>query len=341
MNKKNAKHAERGQYKAGRARAAAAVAALSLAASIAAPQFAHAQAYPNKPVKVIVPFPAGGSVDVLARIVGEKVSAKWGQPVVVENRAGAGGNIGAEAVYRAEPDGYTILSSPPGPLSINLNLYKSLAYDPLKFVPITVLAIVPNVITAKIDLPANSVRELIAHAKANPGKVVYASQGNGSTSHLSAQMFATMAGVDLVHIPYKGEGPALTDIVGGRVDMFIGNIAAALRFQQAGKVKFLGVASTRRSPVAPDIPTVTEAGLPGFVTSAWFAMVAPPGTPNAIVQQINGAVVEALKLPDVQKRYLDQGAEPVGNTSAEMAAFVKDEMARWQKVITSANVTLN
>ena len=302
---------------------------------------AAAQGFPNKPIKVIVPFPAGGSADVLARIVGEKLSSKWGQPVIVENRAGAGGNIGAEAVYRADPDGYTLLSSPPGPLSINLNLYKSLNYDPTRFVPITVLAIVPNVITARTDLPANSVRELIAYAKANPGKVVYASQGNGSTSHLSAQMFASMAGLDLVHVPYKGEGPALTDIVGGRVDIFIGNIAAALKFQQAGKVKFLGVANQRRSPVAPDIPTVTEAGLPGFIASAWFAMVAPPGTPNAIVQQLNAAAVEALRMPDVQKRYLDQGAEPVGNSTSEMAAFVKDEMARWQKVITSANVTLN
>ena len=321
----------------------AVVAALGVAGvlSMALAGQALAQAFPNKPVKIVVPFPAGGSADVLARIVGEKLSTKWSQPVIVENRAGAGGNIGAEAVYRAEPDGYTLLSSPPGPLSINLNLYKTLAYDPTRFVPITVLALVPNVITAKTDLPANSVRELIAFAKANPGKLVYASQGNGSTSHLSAQMFATMAGVELVHVPYKGEGPALTDIVGGRVDMFIGNIAAALKFQQAGKVKFLGVASTRRSPVAPDIPTVAEAGLPGFIASAWFAMVAPPGTPAAIAQQINAAAVEALRMPDVQKRYLDQGAEPVGNTTAEMAAFVKEEMARWQKVITSANVTLN
>ena len=216
---------------------------LCAAAGLAAiPAFAQ-PGFPNKVVKVIVPFPAGGSADVLARIVGEKLANKWGQAVVVENRAGAGGNIGAEAVYRADPDGYTLLSSPPGPLSINHNLYKQLPYDPTRFVPISVLAIVPNVITTKLDLPVNSVRELIAYAKANPGKVVYASQGNGSTSHLSAQMFASMAGIELTHIPYKGEGPALVDIVAGRVDIFIGNIAAALRFQQAGKVKFLGVAA--------------------------------------------------------------------------------------------------
>ncbi len=296
--------------------------------------------FPNKAVRVIVPFPAGGSADVLARIVGEKLSAKWGQPVVVDNRVGAGGNIGAEFVYRADPDGYTILSSPPGPLSINHNLYKQLPFEPARFVPITVLAIVPNVITAKLDLPANSAKELIAYAKANPGKVIYASQGNGSTSHLSAQMFATMTGIELTHVPYKGEGPALVDIVAGRVDIFIGNIAAALRFQQAGKVKFLGVASRTRSPVAPDIPAAPELGLPDFIASAWFAFVAPPGTPNAIVQQINAATVEALKMPDVRKRFLEQGAEPVGNTTAEMAAFVKEEMARWQNVIKTANVTL-
>ncbi len=296
--------------------------------------------FPNKLVKIVVPFPAGGSADVLARIVGEKLSAKWGQPVVVENRVGAGGNIGAEAVYKADPDGYTILSSPPGPLSINHNLYKQLAFDPNKFVPVTVLAIVPNVITAKLDLPANSVKELIAHAKANPGKVIYASQGNGSTSHLSAQMFATMAGVELTHIPYKGEGPALVDIVAGRVDIFIGNIAAALRFQQSGKVKFLGVASARRSPVAPDTPSATEVGMPDFIASAWFAFVLPPGTPNAIAQQVNAATVEALRLPDVRKKFLEQGAEPVGNSTSEMAAFVKEEMTRWQKVIQTANVTM-
>ena len=304
------------------------------------PAFAPAQGFPTKVVRVVVPFPAGGSADFLARVVSEKLAQKWGQPVLVDNRVGAGGNIGAEVVYRAEPDGYTLLSSPPGPLSINHNLYKNLSYDPARFVPITVLALVPNVISAKPDLPANSVKELIAYAKANPGKIIYASQGNGSTSHLSAQMFATMAGVEFVHVPYKGEGPALVDLIAGRVDIFIGNIAAGLRFQQAGKVKFLGVASRTRSPVAPDTPAAPEFGLPDFIASAWFAFVAPPGTPNAIAQQINAAAVEALRLPDVQKRFLEQGAEPVGNTPAEMAAFVREETARWQNVIRTANVTL-
>jgi tripartite-type tricarboxylate transporter receptor subunit TctC len=297
--------------------------------------------YPAKVVRVVVPFPAGGSNDVLCRILGDKLSQKWGQPVVIENRAGAGGNIGADAVAKAEADGYTLLCSPPGPLSINHNLYKSLSYDPAAFVPVTVLATVPNVVTARIDLPVNSLQELIAYAKANPGKINYASQGNGSTSHLSAAMLQSMAGLQMVHVPYKGEGPALVDIVAGRVDIFIGNLAAALRFHQTHRAKILAVASARRSPVLPDIPTTVESGLPDFITSAWFGLVAPPGTPSAVVTRINADAVEALKLPDVKARFLEQGAEPVANTPAEMAAFVKEEMARWQKVIQTANVTLS
>jgi tripartite-type tricarboxylate transporter receptor subunit TctC len=313
--------------------------ALAFAALLAVP--AAAQSWPAKTVRVVVPFPAGGSADVLARIVSEKMSVRWGQPVIVDNRAGAGGNIGADAVYRADPDGYTILSSPPGPLSINLNLYDKLSYDPLKFVPVTVLALVPNVVTARQDFPAGSLKELIAYAKANPGKVIYASQGNGSTSHLSASMLATMAGLDLVHVPYKGEGPALVDVSAGRVDIFIGNIAAALRLQQAGRVKFLGLTHPKRSSVAPDVPTTAESGMPDFVASAWFAMVLPPGTPAAIAQQVHAAAAEALRLPDVREKFLAQGAEPVGQPPAETAAFIKEEMNRWQKVIKDAKVTLS
>jgi tripartite-type tricarboxylate transporter receptor subunit TctC len=303
------------------------------------PAFAQG-GYPNKQVRIVVPFPAGGSADTLCRIVGEKLGATWGQPVIIDNRAGAGGNIGAEVAYRADPDGYTLLCSPPGPLSINHNLYKTLPYDWAKFAPITVLAVVPNVITARVDLPADSAQALIAYAKANPGKVTYASQGNGSTSHLSAQMFATMAGIEMVHVPYKGEGPALIDVTAGRVDIFIGNIAAALRFERAKQVKFLGLASRTRSPVAPEVPTAAEIGLPDLLASAWFAVVAPPGTPDAIVRKINADTAAALKLPDVQSRFLEQGAEPQGDTSAATAAFIKEEEARWRDVIKSANVVL-
>ncbi len=313
--------------------------AVLLTLLLAAPAYGQA-AYPQKPVRVIVPFPAGGSNDTLCRIAGDKLSTAWNQPVIIDNKPGAGGNIGAEVAYRAEPDGYTLLCAPPPPLAINHNLYKSLSYDPSKFVPITVLALVPNVITARKDFPAESAKELVAYAKANPGQVTYASQGNGSTSHLTAEMFSTMAGVKLVHVPYKGEGPALVDLTAGRVDIFFGNIAAALRFQKAGQAKFFGVTNRTRSPVAPDVPTAAEAGYPDLVSVTWFALVAPPGTPDAIVKKINADTAAALKLPDVQTKFLDQGAEPLGQDPATTAQFIKDEERRWREVIKSANVTL-
>ena len=313
--------------------------AVLLTLLLAAPAYGQA-AYPQKPVRVIVPFPAGGSNDTLCRIAGDKLSTAWNQPVIIDNKPGAGGNIGAEVAYRAEPDGYTLLCAPPPPLAINHNLYKSLSYDPSKFVPITVLALVPNVITARKDFPAESAKELVAYAKANPGQVTYASQGNGSTSHLTAEMFSTMAGVKLVHVPYKGEGPALVDLTAGRVDIFFGNIAAALRFQKAGQAKFFGVTNRTRSPVAPDVPTAAEAGYPDLVSVTWFALVAPPGTPDAIVKKINADTAAALKLPDVQTKFLDQGAEPLGKDPATTAQFIKDEERRWREVIKSANVTL-
>jgi len=307
---------------------------------IALPGAANAQEWPQKTVRIVVPFPAGGSNDTLCRIVADKLSGAWKQPVIVDNKAGAGGNIGAEIVYGATGDGYTLLCSPPGPLSINHNLYKTLPYDWSKFVPVTVLALSPNVITARKDLPANSAQELIAYAKANPGKVTYASQGNGSTSHLSAQMLATQAGIDMVHVPYKGEGPALIDITASRVDIFVGNISAALRFEKSGQVKFLGLAAKKRSPVAPDVPNAAEIGLPDLIASAWFAIVAPPGTPEAIVQKINKDTAAALALADVRARFLEQGAEPQGDSLPATAAFIKEEEARWRAVIKSANVTL-
>jgi tripartite-type tricarboxylate transporter receptor subunit TctC len=305
----------------------------------AGPAFAQG-AYPHKQVRIVVPFPAGGTADILCRITGEKLSATWNQPVIIDNRAGAGGNVGAEIAYRAEPDGYTVLCSPPGPLSINHNLYKTLPYDWTKFVPITVLAVVPNVMSARIDLPASTAQELIAYAKANRGKVTYASQGNGSTSHLSAQMLATMAGIEMIHVPYKGEGPALVDLTAGRVDIFIGNISAALRFEKAKQLKFLGLASRTRSPVAPDVPSAPEIGLPGLISSAWFGVVVPPGTPESVVQKINADTAAALRLPEVRSRFLELGAEPQGDTTAATAAFIKDEEARWRSVIRSANVVL-
>lgn len=297
--------------------------------------------FPKAPIRIIVNFPAGGTVDALARIVGQKLSEKWGQPVVVDNRPGAGGNIGATMVYTAEPDGYTLLASPPGPLSINQSLFKKLQFDPTKFVPITMLAMIPNVIAARADFPANSAKELIAYAKANPDKVTYGSQGNGSTSHLSGQMLANMGGVKLLHIPYKGEGPALTDLVAGRVDLFVGNISAVAKYKEDKKVKFFGVASTQHAKLAPDTPTAAEAGLPDFQSSAWFALVAPPGTPDPITKKIHAAVIEALNLPDVRQKVAALGGEVAGNSPKELADFMAAERTRWKNVIETANVTLD
>jgi len=301
---------------------------------------AQAQTWPEKGVRIVVPFPPGGSNDALCRIVADKLSTEWKQSVIVDNKPGAGGNIGAEIAFHAAGDGYTLLCAPPPPLAINHNLYKTLPFDWTKFVPITVLALVPNVITARKDFPAESAKELVAYAKANPGKVTYASQGNGSTSHLTAEMFSTMTGIKLVHVPYKGEGPALIDLTAGRVDIFFGNIAAALRFQKAGQAKFFGVTNRTRSPVAPEVPTAAEAGYPDLVSVTWFAVVAPPGTPDAVIRKVNADIAAALKLPDVRAKFLDQGAEPQGQSAQATAQFIKEEESRWRAVIKSANVTL-
>ena len=311
---------------------------LALLLLAAAPAFGQG-AWPQKQVRVIVPFPTGGAADALCRLVADKLGTAWNQTVIVDNRAGAGGNVGAEIAYRAD-DGHTLLCAPPPPLAINHNLYKTLPFEPAKFVPITVLALVPNVITMRKEFPAESAKELAAYAKANPGKVTYASQGNGSTSHLTAEMFATMADLKLVHIPYRGEGPALVDLSAGRVDLFMGNIAAALRFQKAGQAKFFGVMNRTRSPVAPDVPTAAEAGFPDLISVTWFALVAPPGTPDAIVQKVNTDTAAALSLADLRTKFLELGAEPQGQSTAATAAFIKEEEARWRAVIKSANVTV-
>ncbi len=318
--------------------------AIATGAGLAAlPAFAQdgAASYPNKAIRIIVNFPPGGTVDVLTRTVGQKLAEKWGQPVLIDNRAGAGGNIGAQAVASAEPDGYTLLATPPGPMTINQNLYTDMRFDPARLTPVILMASVPNVITARPDLPANSIRELVAYAKANPGKVTYGSQGNGSTSHLTGQMFATMTGTELVHVPFKGEGPALTELLGGRIDLFMGNISAVLKFQQNKQVKFLGMATPRRGSMAPDVPTGVEAGLPDFISSAWFALAAPPGTPAAVANKLNAAVAEALTAPDVQQKIASLGGEAVGGSPAEMTAFMNAERARWKRVIETARVKLD
>ncbi|MGV3653119.1 MAG: Bug family tripartite tricarboxylate transporter substrate binding protein [Noviherbaspirillum sp.] len=297
--------------------------------------------YPNRPITIVVNFPAGGTIDTQARVIGQKLQEKWGQPVIVENRTGAGGNIGTAAASSGDSNGYTLLATPPGPMSINQYLYKSLGYDPLKFVPITVMTQIPNMVTVRADLPVNSLKELIEYAKANPGKVTFASQGNGSTSHLSGQLLSNLAGLKMVHVPYKGEGPALLDLVAGRVDMFVGNVSAVVKYAEAKKVKMLAVASPKRSFVAPDIPTAAEAGLPGFEAIAWYALVAAPGTPPEVAQKLNAAAVEAMKMPDVKEKFRAFGGEVVGNSPKETTDFIASERVRWKSVIDSAGVTLD
>jgi tripartite-type tricarboxylate transporter receptor subunit TctC len=318
-----------------------AVCRLVFVAFLLAPTIAAAQSgYPSRPVKVIVPFPPGGINDVLARIVGEKLQAKWGQPFVVDDRTGANGNIGAAVVAQAEPDGYTLLVSSAGPLAINGALYKQLTYDPDKFVPIALVGSVPNVAIVRKDLPVNSMQELIAYLKAHDGKVIYGSQGLGATTNLTANMFMNMTGTHMVHVPYRGETLVLQDMLGGRVDVFFGNVSAALALYRAGKVKVLAITDKKRSPAMPEVPTTAEAGLPGLVAVGWFAMAGPPGLKPEIAQQISAGVDEALKTPDVQEHLRALGVDPMGGTPADMGAYIKDEKVRWGDVIRKNNIVV-
>lgn len=301
---------------------------------------APALAQPTSTVKLIVPFPAGGTADVLPRLLVEKVRAAYPEGMVVENKSGAGGNIGAEYVSRADADGTTFLVSPPGPIAINHHLYKSLAFDPTKWVPVTIVATVPNVLAVSTKLPVKSLEEFIAYLKANPGKVSYASQGNGSTSHLTAAMFMQLTGTEMVHIPYKGTAPALVDIVGGNVDVFFDNISSSAQFHTGGKLKILAVADEKRSPLLPQIPTFVESKVPGMVAVTFFSMVAPPGTPKAAVAYAHKQFSAALQSPDVQQKFAAQGANPGGWSPERSGEFIRNESAKWSRVIKSANVTL-
>jgi tripartite-type tricarboxylate transporter receptor subunit TctC len=315
-------------------------AGLALAAMLAALPGAGAQDYPSRPVKIIVPFPAGGTADVMPRVIGEWLSRKWGQPVVVENRTGAAGNIGAEAVAKAEPDGYTLLSAPPPPLVINQNLYPKMGFDPTEFVPIVIMGRVPNALVINAKLPFNSVAELVAYAKANPGKLTSATQGNGTTSHLTSELFQLMADVKFQHVPYRGSAPALTDLVAGSVDLMFDNLGVSLPLVKGGQLKLLGVATPKRMASLPDVPTIAET-LPGLESAAWYAIVAPPKTPQAVVDKINADVNEALRQGDIVQRLAQLSAEPIGGTPQATAAYMREEIERWHKVIKAANVKLD
>ncbi|NDZ14651.1 tripartite tricarboxylate transporter substrate binding protein [Variovorax sp. WS11] len=300
-----------------------------------------ASAQSPQALKLVVPFPAGGTADILPRVVAEKLRAQYPGGVLIDNRTGAGGNIGAELVFRSEPDGNTLLVSPPAPIAINQHLYKKLSFDPAKWVPVTVLATVPNVLVVSPKLPVKNVQEFIAYAKANPGKLSYGSQGNGTTSHLTASLFMQLTGVEMVHIPYKGTAPALVDLVGGQIDVFFDNLSSSLPFHQAGKLRILGVADEQRSHALPEVPTFAEQKLPAMNAVTWFAVVAPPGTPADKVASTQKAIADALALPDVKQKFAEQGAEPRGWDAARTGKFLQAESAKWNKVIKSAKVSLD
>jgi tripartite-type tricarboxylate transporter receptor subunit TctC len=315
----------------------------ALAAVFAAVTFgASAQTYPTKPIRVVVPFPAGGTTDVLARAVAQKLTESLGQPAVVDNRPGAGGNIGAELVAKSAPDGYTLLMGTVGTHAINPSLYPKMPYDHVKdFAPVILVAGVPNVLVINPALPVNSVQELIAYAKANPGKLNFASSGNGTSIHLSGELFRTMAGVQIAHIPYKGSAPALQDLVGGQVQMMFDNLPSSLALIKAGKLKALAVTSKERAAALPDVPTMAESGLPGFEASSWFGLLAPAGTPQPVILKINADVAKWLASPEAKEKLLAQGAIAAGGTPEDFVRQIAAETAKWQKVVKESGAKID
>jgi tripartite-type tricarboxylate transporter receptor subunit TctC len=299
---------------------------------------ARADNFPSRAVTIVVPFPPGGSADTLPRIVAEKLRERWSQPVIVENRPGAAGTSGSASVANAVPDGYTLLASPAGPLVINKLVQKSFSFEPLDLSFIAVLAAVPSVLAVRSNFPAHSVHEFIAYAKANPGKLNYASQGPGSTSHLTAVMFANMTGVEMVHVPYKGSSPALADLIGGNVDLMFDNLGSSLAYHQAGKVRILAIATRERAAALPDLPTLHESGLTGFDSSTWFALVAPPKTPADVVERVNRDVTEIFRMEDVRARLNEIGLTPVASTPVATRDLVVSESRRWDAVVKAASL---
>ncbi|QCK88206.1 tripartite tricarboxylate transporter substrate binding protein [Phreatobacter aquaticus] len=302
---------------------------------------ARAQAYPARPVRIIVPFPAGGSNDIIARILAQYLAERTGQQFFIENRGGAGGNIGANAVATADPDGYTLLLTAPPPLTINGTLYRSLAYNPTTaFAPIALVASVPIVLAVHPSVPARNVAELVALAKAKPGTINFGSSGNGSTNHLSGELLKSMTGIDIVHIPYTGAGPAMNDLIAGSIPMMFDNIPAILPQVEGRRINAIGVAGLKRATALPNVPTLNESGVPGFDASAWFGLVAPARTPPEVLARLETEVTAILKLPDMQKRLTDLGAEPGSVTGAAYGAFLAEETAKWAKLIQASGARM-
>ena len=302
---------------------------------------ANAQSYPTKPIRIIVAYTPAGTTDILARAIGQKMTEAWGQPVIVDNRPGANGNIGTELAARATPDGYTILMATAATHSINNTLYPGLSWDAARdFAPIGLVALVPNILVVNNSLPVKSVKELIAYAKANPGKLTHGSPGNGSTSHLSMELFKSLTGTQMTHVPYKGSAPVLADVMGGQISLTMDNIPVYLPHAMAGKIRALAVGSRTRTSAAPNLPTAEEAGVPGLVAVSWFGLVAPARVSPSIVNALSKESARILKLPDVEKRIKDLGAEPVGGTPQEFSAFIQSEIKKWRKVIQDAGVRI-
>lgn len=316
------------------------VSALTLALTLIAPA-SQAQKYPDKPIQIIVPFAAGGGADIVARLLGQRMSETWGQPVIVENRPGASGNIGTGIVAKAKPDGYTLLMASSAYV-INPNLYKSIPYDPIKsFAPITQPALLPNILVVNPSLPVKSVAELITYAKSASKAVAYASAGTGTGTHLAAEMFKLQAGVEMLHVPYKGGGAVLNDLLGGQVSLTFATLPSVLQYVKTGKLRPLAMTTTKRWSELPDVPTLAESGLPGFEISTWIGLLAPAGTPQSIIDKIHAEVVRIVQLPEVREHFTSLGMEPVGDTPAQFSQQIKDEVNKYAKLVEASGAKLD
>ncbi|HZZ93869.1 MAG TPA: tripartite tricarboxylate transporter substrate binding protein [Usitatibacter sp.] len=324
-------------------RALAAAAALTFASGLVTAACAQSPAsWPTRPIHLVVPYPPGGPLDTVARLTAQKVSAGLGQPIVVDNKPGAGGNIGAESVARAAPDGYTLLLGAVATHAINPTLYPGIPYDAQRdFEPVTQLASTPNVLIVHPSLPVKNVREFIAYAKAHPGTLNFGSGSTGSAGHLAGELFKRLAGVDMTHVPYKGAAPAMQDLIAGQVQVMFDNLASALAQIQAGKVRALAVTTARRTPLAPDLPTIAESGLPGFDINTWFGLFVPAHTPRPVVDRLHDEFVKALKAPDVREKMLALGAEPVGNTPEQFRAYVRAEADKYARVVKASGARVD
>lgn len=308
-----------------------------------APQFSAAQGYPEKPIRFIVPYAAGGTTDLLSRAIAQKLSEALGQGVVPDNRPGAGGNVGAEIAAKSPPDGYTMLMAPVSPMAINVTLYGGkLAFNPEKdFAPVTLVAKVPLVVVVNPSVPAKNLLELIALAKSKPGRLNYGSAGNGSSNHLVGEMLKTAAGIDMVHIPYRGGGPGMMALVAGQIDVLMGQVPTVTPMVNAGRLRALAVSGAQRSPALPEVPTMAEAGLPGFDATAWYSIVVPAGTPKPIIARLNAELVKILKSPDIRARLISEGADVETSTPEELAAFVRSEIPKWAKAIKDSGTKID